>query len=151
VTVDVPLRTRDGRVRAVAIIDAADWPAVRQHRWYFDGMYPATRIGGHRGPKVRLHQFLLGEPPTGLEVDHRNRNKLDNRRRNLHWVTHLANGANMGARGGSSAHRGVTWDSARGKWRAQARRNYRMYGLGRFDQEEDAAEAVRRFWAQFDA
>lgn len=142
----VPLRKRDGAIRAFALIDAADWPAVRRYRWCFDGRYAMTKIGRRN---VRLHTFLMGAPPEpGLEVDHRNRVKLDNRRANLRWVTAGGNRANLDAMRGrrTSRHRGVFWNTQKGKWTARATRNYRQHHLGLFDVEDDAAEAVRRFW-----
>jgi hypothetical protein len=46
---------------------------------------------------VYLHRFLL-EPPAGLQVDHINRNSLDNRRANLRVVTASKNRQNQGPR-----------------------------------------------------
>ena len=43
--------------------------------------------------KMTLHLFLLGKK-AGLEIDHINGNKLDNRRSNLRFVTHRENGKN---------------------------------------------------------
>lgn len=146
--VEVPLRRRDGSVKAVAIIDGSDWPAVSQHRWYLSDEYPQAYIRG-LGRKMRLHRFLMGEPPqSGLMVDHRNQNPLDNRRCNLRWTTNAGNKQNGRAhRDSTSAHRGVSWSSRRQTWVAQAAPNGRCRFLGHFAREEDAAEAVRRFWA----
>jgi hypothetical protein len=144
----VPLRRRNGSIRAFTIIDGADWPAVNQYRWCFDGRYAMTKLGGRN---IRLHTFLMGEPPEpSLEVDHRNRVKLDNRRSNLRWVTALGNRANMDdqrKRPAASGYRGVFWNRKCRKWQARANRNYRQHHLGLFDRKEDATEAVRRFWA----
>lgn len=48
----------------------------------------------------------------------------------------------MGAQG-VSRHRGVTWDNVNLKWRASFVDRGKKYHLGRFINEEDAAEAVR--------
>ena len=40
--------------------------------------------------KTALHRFLLGKK-KGLEIDHVNGNKLDNRRNNLRFVKHHVN------------------------------------------------------------
>jgi HNH endonuclease/AP2 domain len=143
----VPLTfRRDSRIVGYAFVDEADWPRVSEHIWRFDGRYPATEIGGKN---VRLHRFLMGDPAEpGVEVDHRNRDRMDNRRVNLRWVTRPGNAANTSARGGSSRFRGVVWDTRRGHWRAQAETRGKGYHLGYFDSEEAAAEAVRVFWLE---
>lgn len=78
--VQIPLRNRDGTVTHIALIDLADYERVSRRRWHWDGHYP-------RSGKTRLHIFLLGDAPTGMYTDHKNRNRLDNRRSNLRWLT----------------------------------------------------------------
>lgn len=53
----------------------------------------APRVAGYRPPPVHLHQLILPHV-TGLEVDHINRNPLDNRRANLRYATASENRAN---------------------------------------------------------
>jgi hypothetical protein len=63
--------------------------------------------------ETRLHQFVLGRRPP-LVIDHRSRNRLDNRRRNLRHVTPAVNRLNHTRR--RAGWRGVY---ARGRgWRA---------------------------------
>jgi len=83
-----------------------------------------------------LHHVIAGK-----KHDHINRNGLDNRRSNLRLATKSQNMANAVSRGGSSRFKGVLWDKARSKWKAQGKHNYKIYMLGRFDIEEDAARA----------
>lgn len=45
-----------------------------------------------------LHEYLFGHAPYGLEWDHINRNKLDNRKENLKLVTHAENCQNSSLR-----------------------------------------------------
>lgn len=50
------------------------------------------------GKVYKMHRLVLeafvGARPEGFECDHKNRNKLDNRLCNLHWVTRSENGLN---------------------------------------------------------
>lgn len=142
----IPLRKRNGTIHHHTIIDASDADTLLEHHWYFDGRYPACRINGIQH---RMHRVLLN-PPHGKEVDHINGNTLDNRRDNLRVVTHAINGKNTPGRGGTSKYRGVSWDKARGQWRAQAKLDFRAKFLGRFDTEEEAVAAVRAFWEEVD-
>ena len=75
------------------IFDAADLPAVKEHKWHFaSGSYIATSVrvdvSGSEVPKKKelyLHSFLLKPGPTQT-VQHISKNGLDNRRENLRLV-----------------------------------------------------------------
>lgn len=87
--------------------------------------------------KFLLHREVLQAEPRAL-VDHRNRNGLDNQRANLRVVSDSENQQNkVGKAGSTSRFKGVSWDSVRGKWKAQIRQE----NLGRFESEEEAARA----------
>jgi hypothetical protein len=79
-----------------------------------------------------------------MEVDHINREKLDNRKANLRWVTRAANIANSTARSDSgSKAKGVRrFDGINGtKWRASITRHRKATHLGSFDTREAAIAA----------
>lgn len=138
----IPLRARDGSIRAHAIIDEQD-AHLAEHRWHLAGRpnsrYVVRNIPGERGKTVALHREIMGlAPGDRREVDHENGDRLDYRRANLRIVTHRQNAQNVRSRGGSSRHRGVSWDAARGRWQARAGRRH----VGRFDDEQEAADAA---------
>lgn len=131
------------------IVDAADAFAVSRYSWSLDSYgYPQTRIGhGRSGHNILLHAFLLGYAPSGLEWDHINRDKLDNRRSNLRLVTHLENIRNSGARSNSqSGVKGVhPHHYRRGLvWRATISVAGKQTHLGCFNTLEEAAQARQR-------
>lgn len=83
--------------------------------------------------------YMTGEWPDG-DVDHINRDKLDDRWSNLRLATRSQNMANVALRSNStSGFIGVTFDKARGKWRAQIRIDGRKVNLGRYATAEEAA------------
>jgi hypothetical protein len=85
--------------------------------------------------------YMTGEWPSG-DVDHINRDKLDDRWCNLRLATRSQNSANVALRPNStSGFIGVTFDKARDKWRAQIRIAGRKVNLGRFASAEEAARA----------
>lgn len=118
------------------------------YSWYAIRGRAPTDACGKKAP-VSLHRYLLGEPPE--EVDHRNRDGLDNRRENLRKVTHAQNMMNSPSREGSSRFKGVS--RSRNGWEAAIRDDYKTVRLGGFNLEEDAAlaydEAARRLHGEF--
>ena len=111
---------------------------------YLDGKYWNLRIRGHNYRAHRVAWALTeGEWPPG-EIDHRNRNRSDNRRSNLRLATHAENTRNCGLRrDNSSGVKGVEWYKATKKWRVSIRIGGKRISLGYFPTIEEAA-AVRR-------
>ena len=87
----------------------------------------------------------MGKPPGGLVVDHINRNKLDNRRSNLHFCNQSVNAHNKTS---SSGYKGVHYQKKNIKtgkvWVAQITSNYKCRHLGSFTSPEEAAKAYNK-------
>jgi hypothetical protein len=151
-TVEVPLRGRDGGIRAVAIVDVADAEVVLAHRWNLADGYASRsfREGGVVKTEL-LHRFLMGlRPGDARQVDHRNLDRLDCRRANMRVVTKAQNQQNLaagGVPGTSSRYRGVSWNKATGRWRAQAKVAGRKHWLGDFHDEDEAGRVAAAFRA----
>ncbi len=136
----VPLHRRDGAICDNALIDAIDIERISQHRWHVNRGYAVATINQKA---IRMHRLLIG-PLQGdaLEIDHINRDKLDNRRANLRSVTRDGNKQNVPGRGGSSQYRGVSRHKE-GKWQAGVQVDGKLQYLGLFEDELEAAEAAR--------
>jgi hypothetical protein len=148
----LPLRNNAGEIIAHAVVSYADRRLAKQ-RWYLDKGHTARSgkpyVRSTRGRLDYLHRTILGlTPDDPRKGDHINGDTLDNRRTNLRIVTPAQNAQNQGSRGGSSQHRGVTWDRARQKWLAQVFLNGKCHNLGRYDDELEAADAAARFRAE---
>lgn len=82
------------------------------------------------------------KPPEGFEVDHINRDRLDNRRQNLRVVTRHQNAIwRQGLPNSTSRFKGVGFHKSRNTWRAYIKVNGKSMNLGYFKYEEDAAYA----------
>ena len=66
-----------------ALVDEEDFERSSQNKWCLTNGYPSRR---KEGRVQYLHRFLMNEP-TGLQIDHRNGDKLDNRKANLRTAT----------------------------------------------------------------
>jgi len=90
-----------------------------------------------------MHRDILG---FGIgdkrRVDHRDRNGLNNRRRNLRSATVSQNNFNQTKhKDNTSGYKGVCWHATKGKWFARISSQNQRYLLGYFDNPIDAAKA----------
>lgn len=126
----------------VAIISATDAELVSKRLWcaYASGsrIYAQTATGSGN-KKISLHRYILGDPDG--DVDHKNRNTLDNRRENLRICSRSENNANRPKRKSSGSYRGV-YRTGSGKWMARISDGTgAMDYIGSFFSEEEAATA----------
>ncbi len=140
-----------------AIVDDSDVELLSRYHWTHS-RYPMTTMecetsqGMLWRKPVSMHFLLVGCPLHGLEIDHINRNKLDNRRSNLRVVTKSENRKNRdfvhfraaykktNAEAGF-ANKGLV-EKRRNKWCTSFHwRGKRRY-LGTFETEEDACAAL---------
>lgn len=124
----------------LAKIDVNDFDLVNKYKWYFSGKYAARNYKKENGKKSIqfMHIFLMGTP-RGMDTDHINGDKLDNRRSNLRVVTRSQNMSNLWKvqRNSSSKFKGVCWDRKKRKWLVQANGKF----VGYFKDELAAATA----------
>jgi len=122
-------------------VDAADYGWLNQWTWHLLSGYAARYEGGKW---IFMHREIM-QPPEGMIVDHKNRNKLDNTRDNLRNATRAENMRNKGKqRGTSSRFRGVSYCKRCRRWRARIWTEGRNLSLGLFTDEAEAARAYDR-------
>jgi hypothetical protein len=95
----IPVYGLGGELVGHAIVDSDTYPALSRFRWYMSKGY-ARRESSLGTVRVHLpmHRVVMCcWPNDGLEVDHINRCRLDNRRANLRYATHLENCRNRAA------------------------------------------------------
>jgi len=87
-------------------------------------------------------EAFRGTIPEGMEIDHINGEKPDNRLENLRLACHKTNlRASRRPGGGSSKYRGVSWHKQAKKWQASIKQNGKFTHLGYFKNEVSAAFA----------
>lgn len=120
------------RNECVALVDDEDYDMLVTHKWRLDSWgYPLT------GTKnTRMHRFILPKK-DGFEIDHINKNKLDNRKSNLRYATRSQNEANKNSKNPSSGFRGVWYDKRAKAYKASLSKKH----LGWFKTAEEAAKA----------
>lgn len=125
-----------------AIVDDDDFEYLSQWKWHFASGYAvSTTI---KKGSTYMHQ-IVNCTPKGLETDHKNGDKLDNRKENLRTATKSQNVHNMGGRKNStSRYKGVNWDKDRKKWLVRIANDKKQKNLGRYRSEEEAALAYNK-------
>lgn len=127
----------------IAICDADMYEIVRQHQWRLRGANGANVYMQIGRKSTSLHRFIL--PNVKGQIDHINRNPLDNRRSNLREATARQNIANMAlTKLNKSGVKGVFWNKRQNKWNARIKDHGKLIYLGSFFCLRKAAQAYDR-------
>jgi len=130
---------------AVTLVDDEDFDELNNNKWCL-----STNGYAHRSfdlNRKRTHLYLhrvIAKPSQGMEVDHINGDKLDNRKCNLRVCTSSQNKCNRVTRKKTvSGFKGVRRSGTTSKWKAQINKDGVAYNLGLFDDPAAAFEAYK--------
>lgn len=120
-----------------AIVDPEDYERVIKTPWHYSNV---GAKGGYAHSKLGyMHRFILGDECEGKEVDHINRDTLDNRKSNLRSVDRTLNSYNKGLQSNNtSGSKGVAFHKPTRKWRARIIHKGHEFHLGLFGSKIDA-------------
>lgn len=129
-------------------IDTANLDKIKAVTWrvyVLKNGYYKVESGIFRNGKKQtfvLSRFLTDAKPK-INVDHVDRNPLNNTIENLRFASHSENGQNVCKRSkrATSIFKGVCFHKQKNKWFAYINCNKKRYSLGYFDNESDAAIA----------
>lgn len=134
-----------------ALVDEADFDELIQYTWHTGDKGYVVRAGN--GTSISMSRQIM-KAPKGMYVDHINGDILDNRRSNLRICSHTENCWNRKlSEGCASKFKGVNWHKKSGKWQARIKFERKIYHLGLFTLEQDAAhaynEAAKKYFGEF--
>ena len=146
-----PIQPQDPSYRLIgltqnqnAIVDATDFEWLSKFLWYANWNPHTQSFTAKRRPgkqEVFMHRVIMACTDKKQLVDHWNHDTLDNRRQNLRVCNNAQNQQNRrGRRKSTSRFKGVTWDTGRKKWFVGIRIRGKTKGLGRFENEREAAK-----------
>lgn len=119
------------------IVSNGDFARAMEWRWHLNNNgYAVSTLRRKQGLTAYLHRFLL-DAPKGVEVDHINRNPLDNRRENLRLCTHSQNGANKAPVKSKSGYKNV-YQSYPTRWQVKAKIRGKIVYFGSFRSLQEA-------------
>jgi len=132
------LLNKKGEEKCRVIIDREDFDIVSKFRWQIKGGYARTdKMIKGKLKWIWLHHLFMPRK-IGLEIDHINRNRLDNRKSNLRYLTHAQNGRN-------NPRNGVSFRKDTKRWTAYTNVNKKRHRLGCFDSFEEAKKVRDNF------
>ncbi len=142
----------------VALVDDEDFEYLNQWKWYTGkskNTSYALRTDRAFGTKktLRMHRVIMNTTEN-MDVDHRDRNGLNNQKSNLRNCTKQQNGMNKKEYSNtSSKFKGVSWYPRHKKWVAYISFKRKRIFLGYFNSEEEAAKvrdvASKEFFGEF--
>jgi hypothetical protein len=135
-------------------VDAEDIDKISDRTWTIaNGGYPCAKFFGIK-EKISLHNFIMGVNDSNVFVDHKDRDKMNNRKSNLRICTRAENALNYGTKSNNtSGFTGVYLIKRSNKWQAIITKNKKVYHLGCFDNYHDAViarfEAEQKLYGEF--
>lgn len=139
-----------------ALVDDEDYPELIKHKWHAKchprtpgELWYASRTDSEKRT-VLMHRQILRFPPC--DIDHRNRNGLDNQKSNLRNATRGGQRMNSKIATSSAGYRGVE-PMHNQRFRARITRDGIRHNLGHFDTAVEAGKAydraARELWGDF--
>lgn len=133
-----------------ALVDDEDFEYLNQWKWFAHKRgsgYYATRK--EKNKQISMHRQIMSVNDISVLIDHRDRNSLNNQRNNLRTASRSQNNANTISRKNSySKYLGVSLfrktKAGKGKWRASIGKDKKIYHLGYFKTEQQAAIAYNK-------
>lgn len=125
------------------IFDLDDLPVVEGRTWYEDkdGYLVSYYFYAGKRRCLRFHRIIMKAQPH-QHIDHINRKKFDNRKKNLRCCKRIENDRNRSVySNNNSGVTGVHYDKRRKRWVASITYNNKRIFIGRFYSKEDAIKA----------
>lgn len=127
------------------LCNLSDWESLKKYRWAKGsaGYAKTTQWENGKCSNYTFHSLVMGKMDM-LVVDHINRNRLDNRRVNLRFVTPQVNVLNSRiTSNNTSGVKGVSRIASINRWRATIFVDKKEKNLGQFKTKEEAIAARR--------
>ena len=134
-------------------VSTQDLPMLLKYTWLLNNYgYVYTR--SYERKSIMIHRLILGVTNPKIEIDHIDRNPLNNTRNNLRITDRVTNCRNTRVhKDTKSGFRGVSWRKDTKKWSVHIKVNYKKISLGCYTNLEEAIarriEAEKEYWGEY--
>jgi hypothetical protein len=119
---------------SAALLDRSDYDTIKHIKWHVNS------AGYLQDSEIRLHRYILDQTDPLVLIDHKNSNRIDNRRSNLRLSNHQLNAQTKRKREGTtSKYIGVIYDRCRSNPWSFSINHKGIIHRGAFKTEEIAA------------
>lgn len=133
----------------VSLVDVEDYEYLSHWKWHASERHNVVRArrndysnGKHK--IVYMHRVIMNAP-NGFVCDHIDFNGLNNTKSNLSLCSIQDNSCHARKfRKSSSIYKGVSWNKCKRCWIAYITKNRKIYYLGQYSNEEEAAVAYNK-------
>lgn len=133
--------------KKIVEIDREDYKRVKMFRWVFAGGYITSNTLGRikTSGSIQIHRLIMSFP-LNLDIDHIDRDKLNNKKNNLRACTAFENMRNRKKCSTllTSKYKGVCKRKGAGKFIASICANGKRKTIGIFSSENEAAAAYNK-------
>ena len=102
----------------IFLIDKHNFEKIYQHCWRINAYGYAVTTDWKNNRAIYLSRLIMNFPESRFQVDHIDRNKLDNRERNLRVVTSRQNTRNRGLQSNNKSGIIGVWETPERTWNA---------------------------------
>lgn len=135
--------------------DLEDYDKIKDYCWYIEtrGRVCARNKENHKTPH-KLHRIVMDVFNPSIEIDHKNRNQIDNRKSNLRVCTHKENLCNQSlSKANKTGTTGVALRKDIGKYISYIMVDNKSIKLGNYINIEDAIvarlKAEKEYFGEF--
>lgn len=140
----------------VALVDNEDYIELSKYKWYVGARGYAIRhpkmMKGVRRGHIAMHRVIMNAP-EGMEVDHKDGDRLNNQKSNLRICTRKQNLHNQKTpKNNKSGYRGIYYRKVEGVWEAALKCDGKRYSR-QCKTKEKAIEAwnelAKKYYGEF--
>lgn len=129
----------------IALVSDGDYPLLMQWKWtYLDNGRSGYAVRWEKRRTIYMHRQIM-QAAAGQVIDHEDGNGLNNQRENLRVCNTSLNQVNRATQQRAIPYRGVHRSKQTDRpWKAQIKAQRRVYHLGAFATQEEAARIYDR-------